>query len=413
MEDNDLKPSILFVIASRTAGGIATVVQGMATELAGSEKYRVTLMCLHDQPQQVEWATHGPRIISMGWHGACAENFLDWLDDNRFDVIVTNDVSKVEGAFPYIEASTKHLAYLHDSQRRYREAILKNARWIDGVVAVADYIAQMLRPRLEAEGFPGLIEVIHNGAKFPPLLAMQKRNKEIRLLFMGSMDAIKGVQDLPPILGQLKKRNVSFTLDIVGGHSADIKHKLEKIGVAERVTWHGRVQNEECYEIASRADIFLMLSRREPFGMVTIEAMSMGCPVIGYDTPSGTSEIVIHGENGFLVPLMDYAGVSEMISHLASNQELLAKMSRSAASRARSEFDSSSMGKKLDRVLCNILHSKQKSERRRGRPSSVSGSEVRSVGPMRIYHQLPVSLRLVIRRLAYSNARIARWLSTR
>jgi glycosyltransferase involved in cell wall biosynthesis len=59
---------------------------------------------------------------------------------------------------------------------------------------------------------------------------------------------------------------------------------------------HGRVPHEDCNKLAAQADVFLMLSREEPFGIVAIEALSMACMPIAYDVGSGPAEIsfIVH-----------------------------------------------------------------------------------------------------------------------
>lgn len=413
MNISESRPSIVFVVPSLSAGGVATVAYYAATELARSKKYHVSLLSLHDEATAVQEEASGLYLVSLGWQGPCSDKFLEWLNENHCDVMISNDVSNIEAAFPFMDSSIKHIVYVHDSQPAYRNVALRNASWVDGVVSVANHITLMLRPSLDDLNFSGLIETIHNGASFPPFMQSKPSSSQIRLLFMGSMDPIKGIQDLPSILAHLKKQSVSFSLDIAGGFSDDVRHKLEKIGVSDHVTWLGRVPHEECYKIASQADVFLMLSRREPFGMVTIEAMSMSCAVIGYDTPSGTAEIVVHEENGFLVPLMDYAAVADAISRLASQKPLLQKMAKSAEKRARENFSSRQMGVRLERMIDEVL-TKPNSNSRKHPDKFCDLRSVKRFSLLRHrYQKLPENLRLFIRRAVYSNKLVVSWLIKR
>jgi glycosyltransferase involved in cell wall biosynthesis len=79
-------------------------------------------------------------------------------------------------------------------------------------------------------------------------------------------------------------------------------------------------------EVYLNHDIFLISSRYEGFGLVTLEAMECGLPVIGFDIPAN-KELITNGNNGFLVPcynVLEYAKTMEMI---VNNQELIKKTS--------------------------------------------------------------------------------------
>ena len=79
-------------------------------------------------------------------------------------------------------------------------------------------------------------------------------------------------------------------------------------------------------EVYLNHDIFLISSRYEGFGLVTLEAMECGLPVIGFDIPAN-KELITNGNNGFLVScynVLEYAKTMEMI---VNNQELIKKTS--------------------------------------------------------------------------------------
>ena len=178
------------------------------------------------------------------------------------------------------------------------------------------------------------------------------------------------------------------------------------------ITWTGLVPHAECYNIAAESDIFLMTSRKEPFGMVTIEAMSMGCVPIAYDVPSGSSEIIEHNQSGLLVPLGDLGAWAEEIRNLHQDRNRLAELATAAIQRARSAFNSETMALNLAAFVNDVAVNAERHPARRqnGLPAEEPASYQR---PARGYQRLPVSLRLWIRNAIGSNAKLCHWLLNR
>lgn len=325
---------IASVIASLTAGGIGPVCHYAARGLAQRGNSRVTLVSLHDPAADTFDDSTGLRTVCLGLDDNCAGRFLGWLAENPQDLIITSDVSNIEPAFRFLPAATRHVIQIHDSGRRYRAVATRHSRWINGVTCVARHIESSLRRKLDAEGFPGVLASVHNGANFPSPRPREPHTGPLRLLFMGRVEALKGAFDVVPLLKHLERQDVPAVINIVGGDNETLRRQLERNRLADRVTWTGRVPHDRCYTIAAESDVFLMPSRREPFGMVTIEAMSMGCVPIAYDVPSGSTEIIEHDRSGLLVRLGDLRGWARSVRMLHEDRARLTRLSAGAAERA-------------------------------------------------------------------------------
>lgn len=396
------------VIPSFSAGGVGTVCRYAAEGLASHTPWNVTLLSLHD-PKGVSFDTSGRlRLVSLGLGDNCARLFLEWLEANPQDVIITSDVSRIETAFPYFPALTRHIVQIHDSGRRYREVAIRNQAWVDGVTCVGHHIEASLRDSLAKNHYSGLLRAIHNGAYFPPLQPRQQLSGPIQLLFMGRVEALKGVFDFVPILRELKKRGVPVSLKMVGGENAALRKAFQRNGVDDSVIWCGRLPHERCYEIAAESDVFMMASRKEPFGMVTIEAMSMGCVPIAYDVPSGSVEIIEHGNSGLLVPLGDYKGWAAAIENLHSDRKRLAELSNGAIKRARSQFNADVMAENIVVFIEDVLMHAEKRPtiKKQGFPPS---TPVEQVHQRRGYYRMPVGLRTWIRNKVHSYPHFSHW----
>lgn len=105
------------------------------------------------------------------------------------------------------------------------------------------------------------------------------------------------------------------------------------VGVAEHVVFCGYQDNP--YKYMREADVFVLSSKFEGFGNVIVEAMALGVPVVASDCPSGPSEIIQHGINGYLTAPGDVDALCAAVLHLLLEREDSAKLA--AAGRRRAE----------------------------------------------------------------------------
>lgn len=144
--------------------------------------------------------------------------------------------------------------------------------------------------------------------------------------------------------------------------------------------------------------------------MVTVEAMSMGCVPIGYDTPSGTTEIIEHGKSGLLVPLGDFKGWALAVQGLHQDRVHLDALAAGAMERARTFFSAQVMGGNLKAFLRDVMaHAPgHPATREVGLPPE---TPVLYQRPRRGYQRLPAGLRGVIRNWVCAKPRLANWLA--
>jgi len=141
----------------------------------------------------------------------------------------------------------------------------------------------------------------------------------LRLLFVGRFAIEKGVRDLAEAM------TLAFLLTIVGSGSleTELRARLD-------ATFLGAVPRVHLGALYRDADVVVVPSLSEPFGLVIVEALAAGTPVIATDV-GDIAQIVRHGENGLLVPPRDPAALASAIQSLADDRDRL----RALASRAR------------------------------------------------------------------------------
>lgn len=153
------------------------------------------------------------------------------------------------------------------------------------------------------------------------------------ILWVGRLEKLKGVDILLGACAQLDEQD--FTLLIVGGddRAAPLRGELEAQaaaeGIAANVRFEGAVAHDVLPLYYSAADVVVVPSYYESFGLVAVEAMACGTPVVA-SRVGGLVSTVIDGVNGFLIPWRCPEPFAEKLEVLLNNPELRANFSASA-----------------------------------------------------------------------------------
>jgi glycogen synthase len=132
-------------------------------------------------------------------------------------------------------------------------------------------------------------------------------------------------------------RGLSVQFRIVGedwGGVEAIRRLANELGVADRISFCGKVPRHELLEEYARADFFVLPSLFEPFGIVLLEAMAAGLPVLA-SRIGGIPEVVRDGESGILATAGDVAELATGIERLTADKALRLSLGRMAQARVR------------------------------------------------------------------------------
>jgi hypothetical protein len=137
---------------------------------------------------------------------------------------------------------------------------------------------------------------------------------------LAAPERYKGIDDSIAAVGRLLERQVAVTLDIVGDGEdlPRLRQIARQAGAAHAVTFHGRLETERVKRLYEGCDIFVLPSGAEGFGIVYLEALAYGKPVIAADA-GGSPFVVKPGVSGFLVK---YGDVEALVACI---QECIAK----------------------------------------------------------------------------------------
>jgi glycosyltransferase involved in cell wall biosynthesis len=160
----------------------------------------------------------------------------------------------------------------------------------------------------------------------------------------------KGFDLLIPAFARLVEQDPEWTLRIYGDGSkrGRLRRLILEHGVYDHVLLMGAT--ERLGDELSRASIFALSSRYEGFGMVIIEAMSKGLPVVSFDCPHGPSEIITHGHDGLLVPNGDVDTFGEALVLLARDEAERRRMGAAALERSKA-YDIEVIGRQWTHLI--------------------------------------------------------------
>lgn len=146
---------------------------------------------------------------------------------------------------------------------------------------------------------------------------------------VGRLSYEKGIDYLIDAWERVHQKYPDWQLDIFGEGAlrSDLQAKIQEKGLANIINLKG-VTNDIVKEYQKHS-IYLMSSRSEGFPLVLIEASACGLPIVSFDCPSGPSEIVEHGGNGFLVsPVGNIDAMANRVMQLMADKSLRQKMGR-------------------------------------------------------------------------------------
>lgn len=192
------------------------------------------------------------------------------------------------------------------------------------------------------------IEVINN-ALDPEFFRIKK--EEYKFPFNNDMKVIltvsrlnksepgKGVdlviKSLPKVIESV--RNLKYVVIGSGDLIGELSNLADSLRVKDNITFIENVNDEVLYSYYKRSDLFVMPSKQEGFGVVFVEAMYFEKPVIG-SKAGGVEDIIIHGENGFLVSDDNVEELSEYINDLLSDKNMYEQFSKNAKRTVEDKF---------------------------------------------------------------------------
>ncbi len=193
---------------------------------------------------------------------------------------------------------------------------------------------------------PERVHVVHLGVneddfhppqEARPLDPARERPEGIRLLYAGPLIPRKGLRTLLGALPVLDAAGVKYTLSLAGEgpQRGELQSLAARLGVTDKVRFAGFLKGEPFRRMYRDADVFVFPSILEGFGLVMVEAMASGLPVVTTEVPP-MPEVV--GEAGLTVPPGDPAALGEALKRIATDTALRSRLARESLRRVESHF---------------------------------------------------------------------------
>ncbi|HLP87467.1 MAG TPA: glycosyltransferase [Nostocaceae cyanobacterium] len=240
----------------------------------------------------------------------------------------------------------------------------------DVIVATSPQEREDLRYLLSSKG---CVKVIPCGVDIKNFHVIPKAQARLRLgldpneqivLYVGRFDFRKGIETIVRACAQSKARSTGkLQLIIVGGSCPNridgkernrIEQIVQEVGFGERVTFPGQISHGVMPLYYSSADICVIPSHYEPFGLVALEAMACGTPVIASET-GGLKFTIVPEQTGLLVPSKDVTAFAKAIDSILSNKHWAISMGEQGSKHVRENFSWERVTSELDNLYRSLI----------------------------------------------------------
>ena len=359
----------------RVVGGISRVVHDLSHKLV-NEGHEVTVVTYKDGNVPYIEDDNGVMVYRVDNFMISSNNLIDWTMQLNFNMIAkTGEIIAEKGSFDVIHAHDWLVAYaaktlktayniplvstihateagrnsgIRDEQQRY----INDTEWMltyesSEVIVNSNYMRNELQRLF---GLPyEKINIIPNGVNLNMYNGIEKdydfrrkyaMDNEKIILFMGRLVYEKGIQTLISAMPKILANYHDSKLLIAGkgGMIDELKNQVNSLGLGNKVYFTGYLGSKDVQKMYKCADVAVFPSTYEPFGIVALEAMLSGTPVVVSDI-GGLNEIVDHGING----MKSYAGnpnsLADSILSLLFDPKLCDTVSKNAVQKVKAEYN--------------------------------------------------------------------------
>jgi len=248
------------------------------------------------------------------------------------------------------------------------DAAIALERWLiasaDGVTTSSDAVRRTVRETMgiDVTGIACHARIPLGVAPGPPVSPPPANPP--RLLFVGRLEPRKGIEVLLAALPALLERHGDLVVDLVGDdrptapgdttYAERFARTHQRQPWRRRVRFHGRVDGEGLLAFYRDCTVFVAPSRYESFGLVYLEAMRWGKPVVGCRT-GGVAEVVRDSATGLLVPPDDAAALGAAIGRVLADGALARRLGEAARATVRTEFAARRMADRTAAFYMQVL----------------------------------------------------------
>jgi len=233
----------------------------------------------------------------------------------------------------------------------------------DRITAVSQYLKEETCRAFGCDG--PAIDVIHNfidpdvydRGKYPSLLRKQFGSSKPILMHVSNFRTVKRVRDVIRVYAEVNREIPSVLVMIGDGPDRPAaEEEARMLGVENSVSFLGKL--DQIAPLLAAADLFLLPSASESFGLSALEALASGVPVIGTNA-GGLPEVVRDGETGVLCGVGDIPGMAAAALEILQDRNRWSEMSKLGAADARERFSRDAIVTKYETLYRKSLPSQK------------------------------------------------------
>jgi len=263
--------------------------------------------------------------------------FAKWINEIKPDVYLVSasqDIGWV--ALPLLDPGIVTLTIGHTDDETFYLPARHYSSFLTGAIGVSREICESYIDSCKLDA--SMVTWIPYGVETAGSFREETETERLRIIYAGRVEEEqKRISDLIAIAKILTERDISYELCIVGDGSEmpRLKQKLGGEIARGSVILYGWLNGTDVITLMRESDIFLLTSDYEGFCIALVEAMANGCCPVVSDIRSGNKDLVVNGENGFLVPVGDINGFIQRLTALRDDPVKLRNLRRSAWEKGR------------------------------------------------------------------------------
>jgi len=173
------------------------------------------------------------------------------------------------------------------------------------------------------------------------------------MMHISNFRPVKRVNDVVDIFARVQQHIPSKLLLVGEGPDLPkIQCRIKELGLEGKVHFLGK--QDEIAHVISMADVLLLPSEKESFGLVALEAMACGVPTVG-STAGGIPELVTHGETGFLAPIGDTETMAQHVLEILKDEALSERLRKACLERSMTMFCNKLIRGKYEEIYYRVL----------------------------------------------------------
>ena len=212
---------------------------------------------------------------------------------------------------------------------------LRNScKYLDKLVVVSRELKHIYSEDFKKNDIKCQVEYIPNFLEVLPKKINKLDNKNI--ISVGRLEPEKGFLDLVSVFKLMELKDGDVYLNLVGDGSQKDKifKNIVDNNISRKVRMPGYLDFEELNKLYEKSSLYLMTSYTESFGLVLIEAMSHGIPVIAFSCAEGAKELINNGVNGYLINNRNEHEMADKAVKLLNNPDKLKELGKNARTTA-------------------------------------------------------------------------------